>query len=247
MTAPLYAEWTKLRTTAGPAWLLLGAIGATCGLGVLAAATVTCHTASCPVDPVRTSLTGVQLGQAVVAVLGVSMLGGEYSTGMIQVTLTAVPRRPVLLAAKAVVLAATVTVAAAIAVAVSLLAGRHYLPALALDDGTALRAAAGSVLYLTLMALLSLGVAATVRSSAGATGVVLALCYAYPLIASAVPDRDWQRHLEQAGPTTAGLAVLATTNLQDLSIGPGKGLAVLACWTAAALLVGGLVLRHRDA
>jgi ABC-2 type transport system permease protein len=241
-----HAEWTKLRTVPGLAWLLLGTVGATIGLGVLAAATVTCHSASCSVDPTRTSLTGVQLGQAAVAVLGVSMVGGEFGTGMIHVTLTAIPLRPVLLAAKASVLAATVTVAATIAVAVSLFAGRHFLSGLALDDAAVQRAATGSVLYLTLMALLSLGVAAAVRNSAGATGIVLALCYAYPLIVAAVPDRDWQRHLEQIGPTTAGLAVLATTDVQNLSIDPWNGLGVLAAWAAVALLVGTLVLRHRD-
>jgi ABC-2 type transport system permease protein len=246
LRAATHAEWTKLRTTAGPAWLLLTTIAVTVGLGVLAAATVTCHAEACVVDPARTSLAGVQLGQAVVAVLGVAMVGGEYGTGMIHVTLAAVPRRPVLLAAKAAVLIAPVLVVAAVAVAGSLVAGRHYLPALHLDDGAVLRAATGGVLYLTLMALLSLGVATVVRGSAAATGIVLALCYAYPLVASAVPDKDWQRHLEQAGPTTAGLSVLATTGLRELSIGPWGGLAVLAAWSAAAMLAGGLVLRYGD-
>ena len=242
-----HAEWTKLRTTAGPAWLLLATVAVTVGLGVLAAATVTCHTAeACLVDPARTSLTGAQFGQAVVAVLGVAMVGGEYGTGMIHVTLAAVPRRPVLLAAKAAVLTAPVIAVAVVAVAGSLVAGRHYLPALDLGDGAVRRAATGAVLYLTLMALLSLGIATAVRSSAGATGIVLALCYAYPLVVKAVPDRDWQRHLEQAGPTTAGLSVLATTGLRELPIDPWRGLAVLAAWSAAAMLAGGLVLRYRD-
>jgi ABC-2 type transport system permease protein len=247
LSAAIHAEWTKLRTTGGPVALLFGLVVLTVGLGTLAAATLTCHDGPCVVDPARTSLIGVQLGQVVVAVLAVSTVGGEYGTGMIHVSLTAVPRRPVLLAAKAAVLVASVLGAAAVAVVVSLLTGRHYLPGLALDDGAVVRAGAGAVLYLTLIALLSLGVAAAVRNAAGATGIVLALCYAYPLIVAAVPDRDWQRHLHQAGPTTAGLAVLATRGLTDLPIGPWHGLAVLAAWTAAALLAGLLVLRFRDA
>jgi ABC-2 type transport system permease protein len=46
---------------------------------------------------------------------------------------------------------------------------------------------------------------------------------------------------------TAGLAIQATTNLRSLPISPWAGLGVLAAWTAAALLAGGLLLRLRDA
>jgi hypothetical protein len=60
-------------------------------------------------------------------------------------------------------------------------------------------------------------------------------------------DPHWQRHLLQIGPMTAGLAIQATANLQNLPIGPWPGLGVLAAWTAAALLAGGLLLRLRDA
>src|ERR1019366_7837838 len=108
------------------------------------------------------------------------------------------------------------------------------------------RAAAGSVLYLVLIALLSLGVAAAVRSSAAAIGIVLGLLYLFPIIAPVVPYPHWQRHLQQLAPMTAGLAIEATTNLRSLAIGPWAGLGVLAAWSAAALLVGGLVLRLRD-
>ena len=246
MIRAVRAEWTKLRTAPETVWLVLGIVAATVAVSVVVAVNMPCGTAVCGGDPTKAALTGVQLGQALVAILAVLAVGGEYGTGMIHVTLAAVPRRPVLLAAKAAVLIAPVLVVAAVAVAGSLVAGRHYLPALHLDDGAVLRAATGGVLYLTLMALLSLGVATVVRGSAAATGIVLALCYAYPLVASAVPDKDWQRHLEQAGPTTAGLSVLATTGLRELSIGPWGGLAVLAAWSAAAMLAGGLVLRYRD-
>ena len=46
-----------------------------------------------PVDPAKLSLTGIQAGQAVVAILAVLVISNEYSTGMIRVTLTAMPRR----------------------------------------------------------------------------------------------------------------------------------------------------------
>jgi ABC-2 type transport system permease protein len=77
-------------------------------------------------------------------------------------------------------------------------------------------------------------------------GAVLGLLYLFPIAASAVSPH-WQRHIEQIGPMTAGLAIQATTGLRSLPISPWAGLGVLAAWAAAALLAGGLLLRYRDA
>jgi ABC-2 type transport system permease protein len=258
MGRALHAEWTKLRTVAGTSWLLLAVVALTVTLGAAAAAAVTCPSAGCDQDPVKVSLTGIEFGQAVVAILAVLSIGGEYGTGMIRVTLAAMPRRTTVLAAKAAVVSGLVLAAGTFAVLASVLAGRlilpgngftaaHGYPVLSLGDGPALRAAAGSVLYLALIALLSLGVATAIRDSATAIGVVLGLLYLFPIIAVVVADPDWYRHLQQIGPMTAGLAVQATTNLGSLPIGPWAGLGVLAAWAAAALLAGGLVLRLRDA
>ena len=49
----------------------------------------------------RSASPASQLGQAVVAILAVLVISGEYSTGMIRITLTAMPRRATVLAAKA--------------------------------------------------------------------------------------------------------------------------------------------------
>jgi ABC-2 type transport system permease protein len=254
----LHAEWTKLRTVAGTFWLLLGVIALTVTVSAAVAASVACPHTHCSVDPGRVSLSGLDLGQAVVAILAVLAISGEYGTGMMRTTLAAMPRRPAVLAAKAAVLTGLTLVAAAVAVAGSLLAGRLILPghgfgqargypALTLGDGAVLRAAVGSVLYLALIALLALGVAAAVRDSAAAIGAVLGLLYLFPILAAAVGDPHWQRHLQQIGPMTAGLAIQATTGLRSLPIGPWAGLGVLAAWAAAALLGGGLMLRWRDA
>ena len=99
--AALRAEWTKLRTVPGPAWLALAVIAATVALSAAAAAAARCPAAGCAADPAKISLTGIVLGQAVVAVLAVLVVSGEYSTGMIRVTLAAMPRRGTVLAAKA--------------------------------------------------------------------------------------------------------------------------------------------------
>jgi ABC-2 type transport system permease protein len=253
-----HAEWTKLRTLPGTGWLLLSAVALTAAVGAIAANAVSCPAQSCQVDPAKVSLTGVNLGQAVVAIVAVTTVSGEYSSGMIRLTLTATPRRWRVLAAKAAVVSAATLVTGAAAVLTSVLAGRlllsghginpaHGYEALSLADGPVLRAAAGSVLYLALIALLGLGVAAAVRDSAVAIGVVLALLYLFPIIADVVTSQDWQRHLDQISPMTAGEYIQATTNLRSLPLTPWQGLGVLAAWAAGAMLAGGLLLRLRDA
>jgi ABC-2 type transport system permease protein len=243
------AEWTKLWTVPGTWPLLAAAVVLTVVPGAVAAATVTYRPGT---DAVRTALTGMQLGQAVVAALGVTLFTGEHGTGMLRTTFAALPHRHVVLAAKALALGAAVLPAALAAVLGSLLAGRLLLPAAAWQvpsDGAVVRAAAGSVLYLVLVALLALGTSAVVRDPGGATGTVLALLYLFPLLAALAGDPHWGRHLQQAGPSTAGLSVLTTlpTDPHTQPIGPWPGLAVLAGWSAAALLAACTALRTRDA
>ena len=255
----LHAEWTKLRAVSGPAWLLAGAIVLIVALSTAATAAVKCPSgAACPVDTPKLSLTGIEFGQAVVAILAVLAISGEYSTGMVGITLTAMPRRSAVLAAKAVLVAGLVLAAGTIAVGGSLLAGRvtlpgygftsgHGFPLLSVADGPTLRAAAGSVPYLALIALLSLGIATVVRDSAVAIGVVLGLLYLSPIILSVVAGNPVRSHrLERYAPMSAGLTIQDTTGLRGLPISPWGGLGVLAAWAAAALLAGGLVLRWRD-
>jgi ABC-2 type transport system permease protein len=258
MKAALHAEWTKLRTLAGTIWLLCATIALTMVLSAAAAAATTCPSGGCAVDLPKLSLTGVQLGQAVVAILAVLAISNEYSTGMIRTTFTAMPRRSTVLAAKAAIVSGVALAAGAVAALGCLLAGRlilaghgftpaHGYPMLSLADGPVLRAVAGSILYLALIALLSLGVATAVRDAATAIGVVLGLLYLFPIVTQVVTNPHWQRHLKQLAPMTAGLAIQATTNLRSLPISPWTGLGVLAAWAAVALLAGGLLLRLRDA
>lgn len=258
MSRALHAEWTKQRTVAGTGWLLLSAIALTVALSVVVTLATTYASAGAGQDLPKLSLTGVYLGQAIVAVLAVLTITSEYSSNMIQVTLSAIPRRPTMLAAKAAVLSALVLAAGTIAVLGCVLAGRLILPAggftaahgypfLSLRSGPTLRAAAGSVLYLTLIALLSLGIATAVRDSAIAIGLVLGLLYLFPIFADLVTSPHLERHLKQIGPMTAGLEIQATTNLRSLPIAPWAGLGVLAGWAAAAMLTGGLLLNLRDA
>jgi ABC-2 type transport system permease protein len=258
MRPALHAEWTKIRTVASPWWLLLGTIAVTVALSAGVTSVLTSGTVRRAGDTTKLSLTGVEGGQALVAILAVLIISSEYSSGMIGTTLLATPRRPAVLAAKAITLFGVVAVAGTIAVLGSLLAGRLILPghgftaargypALSLADGPTLRAAIGSVLYLILIALLSLGIATALRDSATSIGMTLGLLYLFPVLSQVMGNPHWQRLLQQIGPMSAGLAIQATADLRGLPISPWAGLGVLAAWAAAALLAGGLVLRRRDA
>lgn len=260
MQGALHAEWTKLRTVASTIWLLLTAVVLTVAASALAADVVKCP-ASCTADVTKVSLTGILLGQSAVAVLAVLFISSEYSTGMIRTTLEAIPRRATMLAAKAAVITGVVLVAGVIAVVGSVLAGHFILPGngftftaahgisswLGLGGGPVLRAAVGSVLYLGLIGLLSLGIATALRDSGAAITVVLGLLYVLPIIGNLILNPHWGRLFQRYAPTSAGLAIQATRDLAKQPIGPWEGLAVLGCWAAAALLAGWLLLRLRDA
>ena len=255
MTDALRAEWTKLRTSPSTAWILLATVVLTAGLSSLVTATIHVSGRSGE-DPTKISLIGIDLGQAIVAVLGVLVISEEYGTGMIRTTLAAIPRRMTVLATKAVNLIVLVTVAGALGVAGSILAGRLFLshaglgpangyPLISLGNGSTLRAAAGSVIYLVLIALLALGIAVAIRDTAVSIGLVLALLYLFPVLAATLQG-SWHRHLEQIGPMTAGMSIQSTTGMTSLPISPWAGLGVLAAWSAGSLLIGGCVLKVRN-
>jgi ABC-2 type transport system permease protein len=254
---PLHAEWTKLRTIVGTWWLTVGAVALSVAASAGIAASTHVSSGGPNQDPTKLSLIGLDLGQAVVAVLAILAVTEEYGTGMIRATLAAVPRRGVMLGAKAVNIAGLALITAVPAVAGCLIAGRLLLPGAGLDpahgyalvsiaDGPTLRAAIGSVLYLGLIALLSLGIGCVFRDTAVSTGIVLALLYLPPLLAQLVSG-PWRRHIQQIAPMTAGLAIEATRNIRSLPISPWTGLVVLAAWAAGMLLIGLTVLKARDA
>ena len=260
MTDALRAEWTKLRTIAGTWWLMAGAVALTVAASAGIAASTHVSTGGpggAGQDPAKLSLVGLDLGQAVIAVLAVLAITDEYGAGMMRVTLAAIPRRGVMLGAKALNIAGLALVTAVPAVAGCLIAGRLFLPDAGLNPahgyalvsiahGPTLRAAFGSVMYLGLIALMGLGVGTIFRDTAVSTGIVLGLLYLPPLLAQLVSG-PWRRHIQQIAPMTAGLAIQATRNIRSLPISPWAGLGVLAAWAAGMLLVGLAILKARDA
>jgi ABC-2 type transport system permease protein len=249
----LRMEWTKLRTVPGTVWsfLALAALTVAVGALVLWSLRATHCGARCDQDLPKLSLSGVYLGQLAVVAVAALAVTAEYDTMMIRTTLAAAPRRLAVLAAKAVVVTGTVLGVGLLTVLGSLAAGRGLpvrgYPALSLLDGPTRRAYLGTVLYLGLVALLSVGVGALVRHTAGAVTTVLALLYVAPIVAQFVTDVRWQNRIDRYAPMTAGLAVQATRHLEKLPIQPWHGLGVLAGYAGGALVLGAVAFRLRDA
>ena len=254
----MLAEWTKLRTVPSTMWLVLGTIAASIALGAALVASFSadrCQQVGCVADLTKLSLTGVRLGQVPLAVLAVLAIAGEYSTGTIHVSLTGVPRRGILMASKFAVVAGMAMAAGASSVLGSWLVasviltptrvGRYALPSLA--DGDSARAAVGTVLYLGLIAVLSMGIATIVRDTAGAITAVLALLFLSPMLVMIVSNPHWQHRIEKYAPMSAGLAVQATKGISSQPIGPWAGLTVCAVYAAGAALAGAVLFRYRDA
>jgi ABC-2 type transport system permease protein len=256
MIAATHAEWTKLRTLPATLWLLVGAIVVSIG-GSATIAALTHVSSHGAVDTTRLALGGIDLGQAVVVVFAVIVIAEEYGTGMIRATVSAMPRRLGVLVAKAVIVAALTFVVGILSVAGSLLTGRLLLPGagltpangyplVSIGNSQTMRAAIGTILYLVLVALLSLGIATIIRDTAVSIAATLGLLY-IPLILALAVNGAFQRHLEQLAPMSAGLAIQATTNLTTLPITPWAGLGVLTVWTLGSLLTAGTLLQMRDA
>jgi ABC-2 type transport system permease protein len=203
-------------------------------------------------------LTGADLAKLVLAVLGVLIITGEYSTGMVRSTLTAVPRRLPALWAKALVLTAVTAVVVTVGTVVSWLVAlptlRAHDAALDLGDPQTRRILLGGVLYLVAIALLAFAVGAILRVSAGALATVLGLLLVVEVLFRTVPG-DFFRTVSPFLPGTAGHQLLATRDSIEAArlatsapvLDPWTGYGVMLVWVAVLLTVAAVLLRRRDA
>ncbi len=186
------SEWVKFRTLRSTVWTLVVTVLLMVGIAVLAAWGMTEGGAGgdSTVGAFATTA-GVNVAQLSVAVLGVLIITGEYTTGMVRSTFAAVPHRLPALAAKAIVLVATVLVVGAVSVALAYVATLPFLSGTALQidlaDGETLRVLGGTPLYLAGIALLSLAFGALLRHSAGALAAVLGLLLVVENVFALIP------------------------------------------------------------
>lgn len=239
------AKATSVRSTL---WALLAFVAIMLALAAVFAA-LTATGAAPPSDPVLLSLQGVFMGQVALGLLGALVVTSEYGSGLVRVSLAAVPARVVLLAAKAlVVLGLTAVVATATSLAAFLLAQAVLASDgldVALTGPGVLRAVVGCGAYLALVAVLGVGLGALVRSTAAAVVLLTGGLFLLPVLVQLLPA-SWREVVLPWLPSQAGQAVLQPAP-GDLFLGPWTGLAVLAGYALAVLVAGGVRLARSDA
>ncbi|HEY2725028.1 MAG TPA: ABC transporter permease subunit [Pseudonocardiaceae bacterium] len=251
----LRSEWLKFWSLRSSFFSLGGVLIAMVGFGGLFAAITANRWVEMTAreharfDPTAVSLRGYFLAQLVVGVLGVLMVTGEYSTGMIRSSLGAVPRRLPVLVAKAAVFAAVTVVATSVTAIIAfsvgqgLLSSQHIGTTLA-APGVA-RAVLGTGLYLTVVGLLGVGLGFIVRSTAGGIGTLFGLLLVLPVLAEALPP-SWAQHISPYLPSTAGQQLIAVHQESGM-LAPWTGFGVFCLYALVTLALGAVLLRRRDA
>jgi ABC-type transport system involved in multi-copper enzyme maturation permease subunit len=251
------SEWTKLRTLRSTLWSLMAAVIAMAGLGPAVAAVQMSRWSHLDVherarfDAIDSGVGGYHLAQLAIGVLGVLVISGEYSTGMIRSSLMAVPHRLLVLWAKIIVFAA-VTFALMLAstlvsfYAVQAIVTQHH-EQVTLGAPHALRAVLGTALFLTVLGVLAVALGALVRSTAGGIAAFVGLLFVLPGITALLPSSTADA-IGPYMPLNAALTVATSTfDPGSHHLGTWTGFALFCGYTVVAVAAAALTLVRRDA
>ena len=252
----LLSEFTKFCSLRSTMWTLLAAVVLMIGLGALFSGVTASqyHTFNwaerVAFNPVTTSLNGVVFAVVAFGVLGVLLMGGEYSTGMIRSSLTAVPRRLPVLWGKLAVFAGSIFSVSLAASFISFflgqaLLGSHHLgvPITAHD---ALRSVIGAALYVTVAGLIGLALGVLLRNTAAGIATFAAVFFVIPLLATLLPA-SISDHLAQYLPSNAGGVIWGGAAYVPNALAPWTGFALLCGYAAVLIGAGAWRLRRSDA
>jgi ABC-2 type transport system permease protein len=246
------SEWTKLRSVRSTLWSLFVAVLFTIGIAALATAVVSHHYPTMSpqdqadfnaLDP---TFAGVQLAQLAIGVLGVLVITGEYSTGMIRASMTAVPTRLPVLWGKAIVYTLSMiglmvpSTFAAFFIGQAILSGHDIQVGIG-DPGVA-RAVLGAGLYLAAVGLFGLGLGAIVRNTAGGIAAFAGIMFVIPPLMNVLP-RSWNDAASPYLPLQAGERILSTTGG---TLSPWGGFGILCAYAAASLAIAAVLMKRRD-
>jgi ABC-type transport system involved in multi-copper enzyme maturation permease subunit len=256
LTGVLRSEWTKLWTLRSTRWSLLFAFVAMAGLGPLVAAVQMSRWPQLQAhdrlayDSINTAVGGYHLAQLAIGVLGVLVISGEYSTGMIRSSLMAVPRRLPVLWAKVIVFALSSFVLMLVAslisfYAVQAIVTQHHVQH-AIGDPGALRAVVGAALFQMALGVLCVGLGTILRNTAGGIATFVGLLFVLPGISAILPS-SVNDAISPYLPLDAGTTVASHTfdSPHHLTVWGGFGL--FCAYAALAVLLGAITLLRRDA
>jgi ABC-2 type transport system permease protein len=247
-------EWLKLRSVRSTAWIMGVFAAGMIGIAILVlgredwASMAAADRAG--FDPTDQGFAGLALGQLALGVLGVLVITSEFASGMIRATFAAVPRRGLLMAAKAAVLGAVTLVAGEVLAFVSFAVGEAVLrspaPHATLGQPGVLRAVLMAGAYPALIALIALGLGAIIRHTAGAISALVGILFVLPLILLPL-GTSIQDSVGKFLPMIIAENSITAVKLAPDSLSAGLGFGLLCAYAAAALVIGGVVLARRDA
>ncbi len=249
------SEWTKLRSVRSTRWSLLATVFLTIGFPMLFAAVISSHWGSMrPGErahrhPLDVALAGVNVSQLAIAVLGVLVITGEYSTGMIRATMTAVPKRLPALWAKTGVFAVVTFVLSLPSVLIAFFAsqailGRHDILQIGFSSPGVARTVIGGALYLTVTGIFALAIGAIVRNTAGGIATFVGILFVIPPLMNVLPS-SWNNAISPYLPGEAGRQIFLLTH-DSGSLSAWPGFALYCGYTAALIAVAALLLVRRD-
>ncbi len=248
----LRSEFCKLRSVRSTYWTLFAAVVFNVAVAALLAVLLPGHLSAhekATLDSTRVSLGGLHLSQISFGLLGVLVITGEYGTGMIRATLSAVPQRRLMLAAKTIVFAAAALIVGILASFAAYFVFQAFLSGdsmrTSLGDPGVLRAVTGGGLYLAVLGLFGLGLGAIIRFSAGAVAALFGVLFVPQIIVTLLPS-SWQDIVGPYLPMEAGTTIF-TVHHEAGTLGAWSGFGVFCLYAAVALVAGFVLINHRDA
>ena len=249
------SEWTKLHSLRSTRWSLLVGFLLTIALPVLFAAVTSSHWGSMSPHeradrhPLDIALAGVNVSQLAIAVLGVLVITGEYSTGMIRASFTAVPKRLPVLWAKTAVFGVVSFFLMVPPVLIAFFASqailsRHHLLQISFSHPGVARSVIGGAIYLLLVGVFALGIGAIVRNTAGGIATFAAIFFVIPPLMNILPT-TWNNAISQYLPSEAGRQIFSLTHGAH-SLAPLPGGLLFLGYCALTLAIAAVLLIRRD-
>ena len=249
------SEWTKLRSVRSTRWSFLVAMLLTIGLPCLFAAVTSSHWGSLSPreqadrHPVDIALFAVNLSQLAIGVLGVLVITGEYSTGMIRASMTAVPKRLPVLWAKIAVYAVVTFLLMLPSVLIAFFASQaimshHHPLKIAFSAPGVARTVVGGALYLMVIAVFTVGLGTILRNTAGGIATFAGIIFVIPPLMNILPT-SWNNAISPYLPSNAGRAVFSLTHGSD-SLAPWPGFALFCGYAILTVAIGAVLLLRRD-